>query len=296
MKKVIYIALFFLTMGMISCSDDDKISSETIFPTTSPKRDAFDLWLQKNYTSTYNIDVKYKMEDIESDMTYQLIPADSSKSAKIAILMKYLWFDAYTEAVGQNFVKANGPRIIHFIGSSAYNSNNTETVGTAEGGLKVTLYKINDIDESRIQTDAYYHRLNEYYFHTMHHEFTHILHQKIPYDTNFKLISEADYRSSDWYLYSDTYALQKGFITKYAMSQPDDDFAETMSTYITSSKSEWENDLKTAGTEGAAIINQKLEIIRKYMDESWGLDIDLLRDIIQRRASEMKTLDLEHLN
>lgn len=285
-----------MTMGLVACSEDDKISSTTIFPTTPPERDAFDIWLQKNYTATYNIDVKYKMEDIESDMTYQLVPADSSKSAKIAILIKYLWFDAYNEAVGQNFVKANVPRIIHFIGSSAYNSNGTETVGTAEGGLKVTLYKINDIDESRIQTDAYYHRLNEYYFHTMHHEFTHILHQKVPYDTNFKLISEANYRSTDWYLYSTAQAQRLGFITNYAMSQPDDDFAELMSTYITSSKSEWESDMATAGTSGADIINQKLEILRKYMQESWGLDIDLLRDIIQRRASEMKTLDLEHLN
>lgn len=296
MKKVIYLALLIMTMGLVACSEDDNISSTTIFPTTPPERDAFDIWLQKNYTATYNIDVKYKMEDIESDMTYQLVPADSSKSAKIAILIKYLWFDAYNEAVGQNFVKANVPRIIHFIGSSAYNSNGTETVGTAEGGLKVTLYKINDIDESRIQTDAYYHRLNEYYFHTMHHEFTHILHQKVPYDTNFKLISEANYRSTDWYLYSTAQAQRLGFITNYAMSQPDDDFAELMSTYITSSKSEWESDMATAGTSGADIINQKLEILRKYMQESWGLDIDLLRDIIQRRASEMKTLDLEHLN
>ena len=296
MKKVIYLALLIMTMGLVACSEDDKISSTTIFPTTPPERDAFDIWLQKNYTATYNIDVKYKMEDIESDMTYQLVPADSSKSAKIAILIKYLWFDAYNEAVGQNFVKANVPRIIHFIGSSAYNSNGTETVGTAEGGLKVTLYKINDIDESRIKTDAYYHRLNEYYFHTMHHEFTHILHQKVPYDTNFKLISEANYRSTDWYLYSTAQAQRLGFITNYAMSQPDEDFAELMSTYITSSKSEWESDMATAGTSGADIINQKLEILRKYMQESWGLDIDLLRDIIQRRASEMKTLDLEHLN
>lgn len=296
MKKVIYLALLIMTMGLVACSEDDKISSTTFFPTTPPERDAFDIWLQKNYTATYNIDVKYKMEDIESDMTYQLVPADSSKSAKIAILIKYLWFDAYNEAVGQNFVKANVPRIIHFIGSSAYNSNGTETVGTAEGGLKVTLYKINEIDESRIQTDAYYHRLNEYYFHTMHHEFTHILHQKVPYDTNFKLISEANYRSTDWYLYSTAQAQRLGFITNYAMSQPDDDFAELMSTYITSSKSEWESDMATAGTSGADIINQKLEILRKYMQESWGLDIDLLRDIIQRRASEMKTLDLEHLN
>ena len=35
MKKVIYLAVLVLMMGMISCSDDDKISSETIFPTTS---------------------------------------------------------------------------------------------------------------------------------------------------------------------------------------------------------------------------------------------------------------------
>mgnify|MGYP004619811169 FL=1 len=119
MKKVIYLALLIMTMGLVACSEDDKISSTTIFPTTPSERDAFDIWLQKNYTATYNIDVKYKMEDIESDMTYQLVPADSSKSAKIAILIKYLWFDAYNEAVGQNFVKANVPRIIHFIGSSA---------------------------------------------------------------------------------------------------------------------------------------------------------------------------------
>ena len=51
MKKVIYLAVLVLMMGMISCSDDDKISSETIFPTTSPERDAFDLWLQKNCTA-----------------------------------------------------------------------------------------------------------------------------------------------------------------------------------------------------------------------------------------------------
>lgn len=295
MRKYIYIFILALTIGMTSCSDDFELGP-TSFPTTSPKRDAFAQWLQQNYTATYNINVKYKMEDIESDMTYQLVPADSSKSAKIAILMKYLWFDAYSEVAGQNFVKANVPRVIHFIGSSAYNSNGTETVGTAEGGLKVTLYKINDIDESRIQTDAYYARLNNYYFHTMHHEFTHILHQKIAYDANFKLISEADYISGNWYQYSDTYALQKGFITNYAMSQPDDDFAETMSTYVTSSDEEWAGYLATAGTSGASIINNKLEIIRTYMAESWGLDIDKLKDVIQRRAAEMKTLDLEHLN
>lgn len=35
------------------------------------------------------------MEDIESDYTYTLTPADSAKSAKLAIIIKYLWLDSY---------------------------------------------------------------------------------------------------------------------------------------------------------------------------------------------------------
>ena len=303
MKKVIYLALLIMTMGLVACSEDDKISSTTIFPTTPPERDAFDIWLQKNDTATYNIDVKYKMEDIESDMTYQLVPADSSKSAKIAILIKYLWFDAYNEAVGQNFVKANVPRIIHFIGSSAYNSNGTETVGTAEGGLKVTLYKINDIDESRIQTDAYYHRLNEYYFHTMHHEFTHILNQKIAYNKSFDKVTASGYVSGDWTNVEDVDAQKKGFVTAYAMEEGKEDFAEMLSTYVTSTPTQWEKILSTAGANmvdetltARQAIEQKLSIVRDYMSKSWGLDIDKLRDAVLHRGNELSSLDLEHLN
>ena len=52
------------------------------------------------------------MEDIYSDMKYHLVPADSAKSAKLAIIAKYLWFDAYAECVGSDFVKENVLRLI----------------------------------------------------------------------------------------------------------------------------------------------------------------------------------------
>lgn len=294
MKKNIYAILlaFVASFALMSCSDDEP-SSESIFPTTSPKRDAFDKWLLENYTFPYNVEMKYKMEDIESDMKYHLVPADSAKTAKLSIIMKYLWFDAYNELVGPDFIKENMPRTIHFIGSPAYNSEGTMVLGTAEGGLKITLYMVNSLDDKTLKD---YDTMNKYYFHTLHHEFTHILNQKIPYDQSFKLITESGYVSGDWYTISDKTAHQAGFVTPYAMVEPLEDFAEMLSGYVTMSQSEWNAILADAGTTGAASISAKLDIVRNYMQESWNVDIDQLRAAVLRRASTLSAVDLEHLN
>lgn len=294
MKKNIYAILlaFVASFALMSCSDDDP-SSESIFPTTSPKRDAFDKWLLENYTFPYNVEMKYKMEDIESDMKYHLVPADSAKTAKLSIIMKYLWFDAYNEVIGPDFIKENMPRTIHFIGSPAYNSEGTMVLGTAEGGLKITLYMVNSLDDKTLKD---YDTMNTYYFHTLHHEFTHILNQKIPYDQSFKLITESGYVSGDWYTISDKTAHQAGFITPYAMVEPLEDFAEMLSNYVTMSQSEWNAILADAGTTGAASISAKLDIVRNYMQESWNVDIDQLRAAVLRRASTLSAVDLKHLN
>ena len=294
MTQNIYAILlaFVASFALMSCSDDDP-SSESIFPTTSPKRDAFDKWLLENYTFPYNVEMKYKMEDIESDMKYHLVPADSAKTAKLSIIMKYLWFDAYNEVVGPDFIKENMPRTIHFIGSPAYNSEGTMVLGTAEGGLKITLYMVNSLDDETLKD---YDTMNKYYFHTLHHEFTHILNQKIPYDQSYKLITESGYVSGDWYLIPDKTAHQAGFITPYAMVEPLEDFAEMLSGYVTMSQSEWNAILADAGTTGAASISAKLDIVRNYMQESWNVDIEQLRAAVLRRASTLSAVDLEHLN
>ena len=294
MKKNIYAILlaFVASFALMSCSDDEP-SSESIFPTTSPKRDAFDKWLLENYTFPYNVEMKYKMENIESDKKYHLVPDGSAKTAKLSIIMKYLWFDAYNEVVGPDFIKENMPRTIHFIGSPAYNSEGTMVLGTAEGGLKITLYMVNSLDDKTLKD---YDTMNTYYFHTLHHEFTHILNQKIPYDQSFKLITESGYVSGDWYTISDKTAHQAGFITPYAMVEPLEDFAEMLSGYVTKSQSEWNAILADAGTTGAASISAKLDIVRNYMQESWNVDIDQLRAAVLRRASTLSAVDLEHLN
>ena len=293
MKKINYMLLIATVLALLSSCSEDKLSGDTIFSEASPQRDAFDEWLLKNYTYPYNVDFKYRMEDIESDMKYTLVPADSAKSAKLAIIVKYLWFDAYSEVINAEFVKLNVPRTIHLIGSPAYNSEGTMVLGTAEGGLKVTLYMVNWLTEDMLRD---YATMNEYYFHTLHHEFTHILNQKKPYDTSFDLITESGYVSGDWYMKTDNEAHTAGFVTPYAMSEPVEDYAEMMSVYVTSSPEEWNAIIADAGVEGARLINNKLEMVRSYMNEQWNLDMDDLRDAVIRRAGELDKLDLETLN
>lgn len=301
MKKYIYIVILGLAvgLGLGSCSEDAP-SDPTNFPTTPVERNAFDQWLLKNFTYPYNVSFLYKMKDIESDMTKNLVPADSAKSTKLAIIIKYLWFDAYAEAIGPDFIKENVPRVIHLIGSPAFNSNGTIVLGTAEGGQKVTLYTVNSLTDENLKDYSY---LNDYYFHTMHHEFTHILNQKVAYNKNFDKVTASGYVSGDWTNVEDVDAQKKGFVTAYAMEEGKEDFAEMLSTYVTSTPTQWEKILLTAGANkvdetltARQALEQKLAFVRDYMSKSWGLDIDKLRDAVLHRGNELSSLDLEHLN
>ena len=301
MKKYLYSIILGLvvSLGFVSCSDDEP-DDPTNFPVTPVQRNAFDNWLLKNFTYPYNVEFKYKMQDIESDMTKNLVPADSATSTKLAIIIKYLWFDAYAEAIGPEFIKENVPRVIHLIGSPAFNSNGTIGLGTAEGGQKVTLYMVNSLTDEKMKDYDY---LNNYYFHTMHHEFTHILNQKVAYNKKFEEVTASGYRSGDWSNVEDEDAMKQGFVTAYAMSEGKEDFAEMLSTYVTSTEAEWEAILSKAGSNQISssltarqAIEQKLTFVRDYMNKSWGLDIDKLRDAILHRGRELSSLDLEHLN
>ena len=45
--------------------------------------------------------------------------------------------------------------------------------------------------------------------------------------------------------------------------------------------------MQQAGENGSALIAQKLDIVRDYMLSNFNIDIDDLRDIIQRRQDEV---------
>jgi substrate import-associated zinc metallohydrolase lipoprotein len=277
------------TFHIHSCKEEEELG-ESIFDTTEQKRNEFDKWILNNYVYPYNIDFKYRMEDIESSFQYDLVPADMNQSIKLAKIVKYLWLEAYDEAAGIDFTRTYAPKMIHLIGSAAYEDDGTMLLGTAEGGMKVTFYYVNSL-----QVDPDF--LNYYYFKTIHHEFAHILNQQKKYDPEFDRISEGYYMQGDWYLrsYNPREAYTLGFVSPYAGSEPREDFAEVVSVYVTSTPNAWNVILAEAEYVGAAIINQKLEIVKNYMRNSWGIDLAELRDIVQRRTGEVLLLDLDNL-
>ena len=290
MKKYIYTLLFAASIVLGACNED-KLDSHSIFNTESPERNAFDTWLLLNYIVPYNIQFNYKYIDKESDNTYNLIPAEYDKCVAMAKLTKYLWIDSYNELLGETFIKTYCPRMIQLIGSKAYNSQGSVVLGTAEGGLKITLYNVNELDVNNPNIDF----LNTWFFKTMHHEFAHILHQTKTYSTDFDLIS-TDYQGPRWLnLESDEIANTMGFITRYASFSPDEDFVEIISNYITHDADYWENVLNNGGALGKIKLQKKFDIVRKYLKDSWGIDIDKLRDIVQRRSGSLSEVDLENL-
>lgn len=304
-RKINILLLLSAVMGFTACSNDDDLNSTSVFEdVTQVEKNEFDKWLETNYREVYNIDFKYRYSDKEADLAYNVIPADYDKSIALAILVKHVWLEAYSEAVSSEFMKTYVPRIIQLTGSYKWNSNGSQVLGTAEGGLKIMFYGVNelDIDNPRINTTNPYEShqvkpidMNYWFFHTMHHEFCHILTQKKEYDPQFRSISAATYHATDWINMDDKEVAKEGFVTSYASSEYNEDFAEIYATYITNTPEGWQLILDQAGEEGTAILNQKLDMMKEYFNNNWNIDLDKLRDIVLRRSNESTTLDLRTL-
>jgi len=250
MKKIkFYISALLLVavsaMSLSSCSEDKL--GDTIFPDVDESLDPtsytykLDKFLKENYLEKYNLTFLYKMPDVSTNMNYNLVPATYENSIDLAVLCKHLWFDVYDKVAGPDFLKTYGPRIILLIGSPAYNpTSGTEIVGLAEGGIKISLFKVNAM---RISD---FYMMNEYYFKTMHHEFAHILHQTKTYPNEFNTISIGHYDSNNWQDRSEGQVASLGFVTTYASSEFREDFAETIANYIVQTDDQWNRILDLA--------------------------------------------------
>ncbi len=323
MKHLRILMLFLVALTFWSCSDDAP-SGESIFDTTPRQRNEFEQWILEKYTIPYNISFIYRYKDNETNNSYNVVPPTPEKVKAMAILLKHIWVDAYVELMNGDptFIKTYAPRVFQLVGSKQYKTDGTETLGTAEGGLKITMFGVNSLDIDNLYIDVtnpYGVRgtdpidLNYYFFHTLHHEFCHILTQKANYPEEFRTVSVENFRSGDWVNVKDNIAPAFGFVTPYASSEYNEDFAEIYSTYVTKEASAWEALEKRAdelvnntdnekedwwekrSKTAKADMQQKLKLVKEYFEGTWKIDMDKLRKIVLRRSSEVSTLDLRNL-
>jgi substrate import-associated zinc metallohydrolase lipoprotein len=291
MKKII-LTILLMTVSitatvMVSCKDQGL--GPTIYDTSEKPLDRtvftfpLDTFVKKNFLEPYNLRYIYKLEDIGSDLQKNLIPADYDKSVKLAVLNKFLWYDVYLKHAGLEFLKLYSPRIILLTGSPSVNpSQHTETLGVAEGGVKIYLYKVNTLNEADVD------HMNHYFFHTMHHEFAHILDQTHSRPQAFNLLSNGHYDPQSWGEAHDSLTCGLGFITPYASSAAREDWVEVISSYITNDSLEWNRRLGAAAYEWESIDASDDEIAAVNRAASRGGDRDTLGYVHEVSSSTTK--------
>lgn len=301
-KNIIYLIAILLMTSFISCDNDDVDKNNSVFDEDIlPAKNEFDNWLENNFRVPYNTQVVYQFDFMDTDFSYNLTPPKFDIATQFSQIVKYCWYECYDEVAGMHFTRKTIPKQIYLIGSQGLDpQTNSETLATAAGGLRVVIYRLNlvkSFDNATITK----------YMHIMNHEFSHILDQQIKIDPEFGAISEKNYIGDYWTeaktILGNWY--QAGFVSDYASSEPDEDFAEVYSLYISKSPAEWEQLLKEAtkfnsvtgeviDRSGRDAIEKKLAMIKDYLMEEWNIDMEVLRESAQRRAR--KAEDLEYIS
>ena len=302
MKKILYSLIFaFALTTFFACERDPIDKNNSILNIKERPMTEFDYWLRDNFLLEYNIRLLYRFEDMEANPRFNLLPTRLRNAEVMAQIIRHVWLDAYDEVAGPDFTRRYSPRLVKLIGSNAYLEHG-RILGTAEGGLKVTLFNVNTVDEHNLNPV----RLNNEFFHTIHHEVGHILHQTRMFSEDFQAISNAYYVMGSWHQYSLTEALRLGFITQYSRFNHYEDFVELYSFFITNTPEEWARRLAIArtgappsapiGVTGYHIINLKMSIVQAYFRDAWGLCIVQMRDVTLRRSAEVPTLEFLTFN
>ena len=301
MKKYsfIFAIVSLAVLATAGCRKEAALSPDSVIVVETAAQNDFDKWLEAYFVKPYNIQFKYRYENNETTLSYYSIPPDFWSCVQMAHLVKYTCVDTYDEVAGIEFTREYFPKMFYLLGEWQYKNNGSFTLGTAEGGKKIFLLGLNYLPQYIGSEET----LNHYYLKTIHHEFTHILNQTKDYPVPFKKVSggtDYPYVTDDWT--SNTYAdyLVRGFISAYAQSEDREDFAETMALYVTHTQEWWDEQLAAANASapagkvdgipiGADRIEAKLAIVRSYMSENFGIDLDQLRSVILRREHDIVT-------
>jgi substrate import-associated zinc metallohydrolase lipoprotein len=273
------IALLFLTLvAFTSCSNEDQVG-ESQLNYNQPTKTALDTWIGINYLNPYNINVQYKWNQNTVDNSRYLFPPSVDKVQPALEVVQKIWLDSYKKIGGIDFVKKIAPREIVLVGGVNLNSVGTRTLGLAEGGQRVTLFETDYID----RTDRA--NISEF-IHTIQHEYIHILNQNKPFDEKaWAAITPVGY-TADWYNYTIPASNEIGFITSYARSNINEDFAETASVILISSKTEYAAFLANIKSPTAlAALKAKEALVVKYFKDAFDMDFYALRDEAEKNTN-----------
>lgn len=277
---ILYFSLF---IAIFSCRENAITDSGIEIP-AGPQTE-LDQWIDATFRVPYNVRVDYRWNNTVSDPAHITVPVREELVQPFLKAVLKIWLTPYTRVAetGADFMKDYICRELVLVGSGSYNEGGSVTLGLAANGYRITLYTVNQFD---LANGSVSRTALKRFFQTMHHEFGHVLNQRKPYDTKFQQIT-GNY-SADWTMLSDAQARELGFISAYARSADMEDFVEVLAFYITYTEAEWLallNSIKDA--QGREYIRLKLQSVGSYMKNTYGVNIQDLRDEVTSAIAEV---------
>lgn len=282
--KIIALSVAVLTLAA-SCKEDVP-SSKSILVADEELND-FDRWLEVNYVIPYNVEFKYRYSVNESNTEYYSFPTTKENAIILAHILKHSTIEALDEVAGIDFTREYFPKMIFMMGGNEYKSNGSTTLGTAEGGKKITLMGVNNIKSQMYSASS----LRSNYLRVFFHEFTHILNQRHMYSADFDLVTGDTYQGDSWAQNPGTLAL--GYISQYSRHSGVEDFAELVCWYVLNGPDWMARQVTMAGEVGGPLLQQKIDIVETYMRETFDIDLADLYTVVERRLYEIGNREVD---
>ena len=263
-----------------ACASDEPLT-ESILDTTVPVKSSLDNWIDTNFLTPYNINVQYKWDQNVVDNNRYLFPPTQTKVQPALEIVQKIWLQSYSTIGGADFVKKIAPREFVLVGGVNLNTTGTITLGLADAGQRITLFETDNVDKTDRENVKRFIK-------TIQHEYIHILNQTKPFDEKtLAKITPTGY-TSNWYATSTAVANEEGFISDYARSNINEDFAEMAATMLINSKAEYQAILDGIEDEEAvANIKAKEAVVVKYFKDAFNMDFYKLRDEAEKNTNEL---------
>lgn len=284
-KYLKYIGLTVLTM-LVGCYPDESLN-EPVNADQIAIETALDQHIVENFTEEYGMAIRYRYSDNFVSPGQSVTPARVESVRPMLDFIQEFWIDPYSDIEnGEEFFRNHVPAEIIFLGGVIFDANGNLLLGLAEAGAKITFTDVNSVDP----TDTLWRsrQLN-----TVYHEFAHTVHQRYKLPNAFETIAAEGYTGpGSWFVLTDDDALERGFVSPYSTSSPNEDFAECVSFFLFDPNFESTfmdlevgcvTDDCASRNEGRARIVEKIATIKDHYKKVTGVDLESLRAAVQSR-------------
>ena len=274
MKKLFLPLAALALTGLTGCDADiDSVqpSRQVVASTTVSSLPRLDRYIQQAFAKKYNVDIAYRYDDKVTDRRYLLAPVKEAKALEYLNLIDYMFFQVYEASTPEGYLQTHTIKYLNLFGSSGY-AIDRRMAGAAPQGM-IWIYNINELNTQYTGT------VRSDYISVLFHESAHTLHEERAYPPEFDKLSALEYQKQDAFSYwwrTGQNASYAGFVSDYASTDADEDFAELFAYYILDSDSEWADRLK--GAEG------------KNRSE-YSADLDKIRAEAQKRLPLVASMD-----